>query len=167
MKTGHRFTIRSLPLAAIPLLSIVAFAALVANCASTNVTRPSSASPEGVGVTIRDFECLPDKAASNPNEGADLVVNLEIRNPLAAPIVVQKGAMQVVDTEGGSMRRRGTSQRGPVEIAAGTSRRMEMHFLGSSKHCCSSRLALNASGVTVGDRAITLEPITFAPFCLF
>jgi hypothetical protein len=44
---------------------------------------------------------------------------------------------------------------------------MEMHFLGSPEHCCSSRLALDPSGVTMGDRAVAMQPISFVPACLY
>jgi hypothetical protein len=164
MKPGHRSRVWWL-VAAAPLLSI---GALVANCASSSrALRAASASKEGVRVAIRDHECLPNRDPTGPNDEADLVVNLEIHNPLSTPVVIQKGAMQVVDTEGGIMRRRGTAQRAPVEIAAGASQQLEMHFLGSPDHCCSSRLALSPSGVTTRDRVISIQPIDFVPFCLF
>jgi len=146
---------------------ILPITALVAGCAHFFKAGPSNVSPEGVRLTIRDFQCLQVPETGEPHQGADLVVDLEISNQSAVPLVVRTGAMQVVDAEGGSMARRGWNQKEPVQVDSGRNQNLTMHFLGSPKHCCSSRLALTPSGVTVGERALAMAPITFVPECLF
>ena len=138
-----------------------------AGCAHFPDSAPSGASSEGVRLTIQDFECLQIAETADPKKGADLVIALEINNQSTVPLVVRPGAMQVVDSEGGAMTRRGWSQKGPVQVAPGSNKNVTMHFLGSPKHCCSSRLSLNPSGVTVGDRTLAVAPINFVPACLF
>jgi hypothetical protein len=147
--------------------AVLPIAALVASCAHFLDAGPSNVSPEGVRLTIRDFECLQGDPAGDPKQGADLVVNLEIQNKSSAPLVVPTGAMQVVDAEGGSMTRRGWSQKAPVQVASGSNQSLTMHFLGTTRHCCSSRLSLKPSGVTVGERTLAVGPIDFVPPCLF
>jgi len=161
---SSRQSMQRLVLSTAAALSI---AALVTGCAHLPDTAPSGASSEGVRLTIRDFECLQVTETTDPKRGADLVIDLEIRNQSPIPLVVRTGAMQVVDSEGGSMTRRGWSQKGPVQVASGSNQSLTMHFLGSAKHCCSSRLSLHPSGVTVGDRTLAVAPINFVPACLF
>lgn len=163
MKMSHQ-SVQRLAFSAAALLTI---AALVASCAHMFKEPPSNVSSEGVRLTIRDYECTQITETTDPNQGADLSVDIEISNQSPAPLVVRTGAMQVVDAEGGSMSRRGWSQKAPVQVAAGSNQSLTMHFLGASKHCCSSRLALNPTGVTVGDRALSVAPINFVPACLF
>jgi len=163
MKTSRR-SMQRLVLSAAAVLPI---AALVASCAHFFDAGPSNVSPEGVRLTIRDFECVQGDPAADPKQGADLVVNLEIQNRSSTPLVVPTGAMQVVDAEGGSMTRRGWNQKAPVQVASGSNQSLTMHFLGSTRHCCSSRLSLKPSGVTVGDRTLALGSIDFVPACLF
>ena len=143
---------------------VLAIASLVTGCAHFFSAGPSHVSPEGVRVTIRDFEC---QQVPETEKGADLVVDLEISNKSAVPLVVRTGAMQVVDAEGGSMTRRGWNQKGPIQVAPGSNHSVTMHFLGSQMHCCSSRLSLDPTGVTVGDRTLAMTPIDFVPECLF
>jgi len=163
MKTRHRVLHRSFFTA----IGILATSALIAGCAHLFGAPPSNASAEGVRVTIRQQECMPSPQASDPSKAADLVIGVEIHNPSPAPVVVQRGAMRVIDAEGGAMTRRGTAQTAPLQVAAGGDERLEMHFLGSAEHCCSSRLALDPSGVTSGDRALAIGRIPFVPACLF
>jgi hypothetical protein len=147
--------------------AVLAIGVLVASCAHFLDAGPSNVSPEGVRLTIRDFECVQSDPTADSKQGADLVVNLEIQNRSSTPLVVPTGAMHVVDAEGGSMTRRGWSQKAPVQVASGKNQSLTMHFLGSTKHCCSSRLSLTPSGVTVGDRTLAVAPIDFVPPCLF
>ncbi len=163
MKTSRQ-SMQRLVLSAAAVLPI---AALVASCAHFLDTAPSNVSPEGVRFTIRDFECLQGDPTGDPKQGADLVIDMEIQNRSSTPLVVPTGAMQVVDAEGGSMRRRGWNQKAPVQVASGGNQSLTMHFLGSTRHCCSSRLSLKPSGVTVGDRTLAVGPIDFVPPCLF
>ena len=163
MKTSRQ-SMQRLVLSAAAVLPI---AALVASCAHFLDTGPSNVSPEGVRLTIRDFECLQGDPTGDPKQGADLVIDMEIQNRSATPLVVPTGAMQVVDAEGGSMTRRGWNQKTPVQVASGGNQSLTMHFVGSARHCCSSRLSLKPSGVTVGDRTLAVAPIDFVPPCLF
>ena len=137
------------------------------SCAHVGGGSPSSASSEGVRLTIRDHECMPIQETADSKKDADLIIDLEIANPSSVPVVVNLGAMQVVDAEGGAMKRRGSHQSRPLEVAAGGNESLTMHFQGARAHCCSSRLALNPTGVTVGDRALAVTPINFVPSCLF
>ena len=159
-----RKSLQRFALHAAALLPIVS---LAAGCAHFSSTGPSNVSPEGVRVTIRNFECVQGPDAEDPHQGADLIVDLEISNKSSVPLVVRTGAMQVVDAEGGSMERRGWNQKTPVQVASGRNQSLTMHFLGSQKHCCSSRLSLDPTGVTVGDRTLAMAPIDFVPECLF
>lgn len=145
----------------------LSIASPLASCAHYPDSSPSGASSEGVRLTIHDFECLQISEATDPKKGADLVIALEINNQSPVPLVVRPGAMQVVDSEGGSMTRRGWSQKEAVQVAPGSNKNVTMHFLGAPKHCCSARLSLNPSGVTVGDRTLAVAPINFVPACLF
>ena len=145
----------------------LSIAAPFTGCAHLSDSAPSGASSEGVRMTIRAFECLQIAETSDSKKGADLVIDLEIHNQSPVPLVVRTGAMQVVDSEGGSMTRRGWSQKEPVQVAPGSNRNVTMHFLGSARHCCSASLSLNPSGVTVGDRSLAVTPIKFVPACLF
>lgn len=162
--TSGRKSLQRFGLYAAASLSVVP---LVAGCAHFLTAGPSHVSPEGVRVTIRDFECQQVPETTDPHQGADLVVEMEISNKSAVPLVVRTGAMQVVDAEGGSMARRGWNQKGPIQVAPGGNHSLSMHFLGSQKHCCSSRLSLDPTGVTVGDRTLAMTPIDFVPECLF
>jgi hypothetical protein len=160
MTSGHKSAQRSAFYAAAFLASVF----LVAGCAHFFSAGPSHVSPEGVRVTIRDFEC---QQVPETEKGADLVVDMEISNKSPDPLVVRTGAMQIVDAEGGSMARRGWNQKGPIQVAPGNNKSLTMHFLGPQMHCCSSRLSLDPTGVTVGDRTLAMTPIDFVPECLF
>jgi hypothetical protein len=138
-----------------------------ASCAHLGGGSPSSTSSEGVRLTIRDHQCMQIQETTDSKKDADLSIDLEITNPSPVPVVVNLGAMQVVDSEGGDMKRRGIRQRRPLEVAAGGNQSFTMHFVGAHAHCCSSRLALNPTGVTVGERALAVTPISFVPSCLF
>jgi hypothetical protein len=160
MTSGHKSVQRLV----FCLAAVLAIASLVAGCAHVFSAGPSHVTPEGVRVTIRDFEC---RQVSETEKGADLVVDMEISNKSAVPLVVRAGAMQIVDAEGGSMARRGWSQKGPIQVAPGSNQSLTMHFLGPQTHCCSSRLSLDPTGVTAGDRTLAMTPIDFVPECLF
>ena len=160
MAPGHK-SIQRLVFSAAAVLAIVS---LVAGCAHFFSAAPSHVSPEGVRVTIRDFEC---QQVPETEKGADLVVDMEISNKSAVPLVVRTGAMQIVDPEGGAMTRRGWNQKGPIQVAPGSNQTLTMHFLGPQMHCCSSRLSLDPTGVMVGDRTLAMAPIDFVPECLF
>jgi hypothetical protein len=147
--------------------AVLPIIALGAGCAHFFSAGPSNVSPEGVRLTIRNYECLQVPETGDPHQGADLVVDMEINNQSDLPLVVRTGAMQVDDADGGSMARRGWNQKGPVQVDSGRNQKLTMHFVGSPKHCCSSRLALNPSGVTVGERTLAMTPINFVPECLF
>jgi hypothetical protein len=161
---ANRKAMQRLVLSAAAVLPI---AALLASCAHFVAPAPGNVSPEGVRLTIRDFECSEVAETTDSKKTADLLIDLEISNQSPVPLVVGTGAMQVVDAEGGSMTRRGWRQKEPVQVAAGSRQSLTMHFLGSTRHCCSSRLSLTPSGVTVGERTLALGSIDFVPACLF
>ena len=163
MKPRHR-VVRLLLCFAPVVLSVPV---LSPSCAHLGNGTASSASPEGVRFTIRDHECMQLAETSSSKKDADLIIDLEITNPSSIPVVVSPGAMQVVDAEGGGMKRRGWRQKQPVEVAAGGNQSLTMHFVGAGAHCCSSRLALSPTGVTMGQRTLAVTPITFVPSCLF
>jgi len=163
MKPGRQL-VQRLFLFAAGALSI---SVLSPSCAHVMGGAPTGSSSEGVRFTIRDYECKPIQETTDSRKDADLIIDLEIANSSSAPVVVNRGAMQVVDAEGGAMRRRGLRQTEPLEVAAGSNQTLTVHFLGSRGHCCSSRLSLNPSGVTWGDRPLTVTSIDFVPSCLF
>jgi hypothetical protein len=151
-------------------LALALAAAPLGACTYLMTPAQSSASPEGVRLTVMNDECtFESNGESNMDMGlsdepANLVVALRIVNGAPAPVVLHGDAIHLLGADGARLgpQRHGTE----VVVPQGGRADVRIAFRAPVSLCCARGLALEASGgVTMESHPLALGPIDFEARC--
>jgi hypothetical protein len=149
-------------LAVVPLLALAG-----SGCALTPPFRNGgpAVSHEGVQVAVTGQRC--DEVEESEEFRNDLVettLEVQVRNPTAAPLVVHRDAFRLVGPRGTALRSQAWGAADPMTIAAGASATFQLRFMGRGGVECGGEMLLDLdAGLALPGGPVKVASVRFVP----
>jgi hypothetical protein len=125
----------------------------------------AAVSREGVQVAVARQGCSQTVEPEQPgNDLVEEIVEVEVKNPNAAPLTVHRDAFRLMTPDGSALETMTLRAADPLTVAAGETRRFELRFMTRGSLQCAREMSLDADhAVVLADRPVHVDPVSFTP----
>jgi hypothetical protein len=143
------------------------FAALAPACGLRPPIKNSGAARTSDGIEVAILRQSCSRTVETDEPGNDLVettVEVEVRNPTSAPIVVHRDGFRLGAFDGSAIRTSTWFATGGISVDPGQSRTFELRFMSRGGLSCSKEMALESpTAITRGTELVTVGAVSFVP----
>ncbi len=120
---------------------------------------------EGVELAVARKHC--DQTQDSDWDGedlAELIVEVQVKNPTRAPIAIHRGDMRLLAPDGAALKTITWRADDPLYVASGETKSFDMRFMARGSLECGAPLQLDTRGaVTTDHHVLVTDRISFTP----